>query len=119
MLDPLALASWNVTESVGPEDGLAAFDSGTSSIAAAAANATKPRRFRIMRPPCVEEAPVAANDDPVAAAAARDGVLGRLPPSFVLRAESVERRDKPIPRAREGWLTRRGGERGTRASRIE
>src|SRR5207244_5055715 len=45
MLDPFTLANWNVTESVGPADGLAAFDAGTSSIAAAATRAAKPRRF--------------------------------------------------------------------------
>src|ERR687888_1899159 len=45
MLPPLTLTNENVTESVGPADGLAAFDSGTISIAAAATSATKPRRF--------------------------------------------------------------------------
>src|SRR5919204_2424834 len=44
MLDPLALANENVTERVGA-DCLAAFVAGTMSIAAAATNATKPRRF--------------------------------------------------------------------------
>src|SRR5437763_924279 len=46
MLDPLALvlATEKVTKSDGP-DGLAAFDAGTSSMAAAATRAAKPRRF--------------------------------------------------------------------------
>src|SRR5919198_2533955 len=45
MLPPLTLTNENVTESVGPDDGFAAFDAGTISIAAAATSATKPRRF--------------------------------------------------------------------------
>src|SRR5213592_1994536 len=44
---PLALANENATERVGA-GGLAAFDVGTISIAAAAANATRTRRFRDM-----------------------------------------------------------------------
>src|SRR5947208_13502640 len=44
MLDPLTLADEKLTESVRADD-FAAFDAGTSNVAAAATSATKPRRF--------------------------------------------------------------------------
>jgi hypothetical protein len=75
MLDPLTLAYENVTESVGA-DGLAAFDAGTTSIAAAATSATKPRRFLDMCGLLLEEAPVAAERRPRWRRRLRETTLG-------------------------------------------
>src|ERR671936_938312 len=98
MLDPLALANENVTERVGA-DCLAAFVAGTTSIAAAATSATKPRRFLdICGLLAWRKLPWLPNDDPVAAAAARDDAGRVLPPSFVLRRTSALPQRRAIPR---------------------
>src|SRR5438105_9252327 len=89
MLAPETLADVNVTESVGA-DGLAAFVVGTISIAAAAMNATKPRRLRVM---CglLWRTPVAhRTTTPLAAAAAKDG-RGLRPPSVVCAPTHIGR----------------------------
>jgi hypothetical protein len=85
MLEALALANGNVTGSVG-DDGLAAFDVGTS-VAAAATNVTKPRRFLDMCGLLWRKLPWLPNDDPVGGGGCERDDAGRvLPPSFVLRA---------------------------------
>jgi hypothetical protein len=100
MLDPLTLANLNVTERVGAGDeGLAAFDSGTSSIAAAATSATKPRRFLDMCGLLAwRKLPWLPTTTPWRRRL-REGDAGRvLPPSFVLRGESALPRRRLIPR---------------------
>src|ERR671925_1447447 len=97
MLDPLALANENVTESVGPE-GLAAFDAGTSSIAAAT-RAAKPRRvLRMCGLLAWRKLPWLPTTTPWRRRLERDDARCVLPPSFVLRATSALPRRRPIPR---------------------
>src|SRR5919202_2772479 len=101
MLDPLrlAVASSNETERVGPAEGLAAFDSGTSSIAAAATRATKPRRFLDMCGLLAwRKLPWLPTTTPWRRRLERDDAGRVLPPSFVLRGTSTAPQRPPIPR---------------------
>jgi hypothetical protein len=100
MLDPLTLASWNETERVGADDdGFAAFDAGTSSVAAAAASATKRRRFLdIWGLLAWRKLPWLPTTTPWRRRLERDDAGRVLPPSFVLRGRSALPRRRLIPR---------------------
>src|SRR5919198_3570903 len=99
MLPPLTLTNENVTESVGPDDGFAAFDAGTSSMAAAATSATKPRRFLDMCGLLAwRKLPWLPTTTPWRRRLERDDAGRVLPPSFVLRGRSALLRRRLIPR---------------------
>src|SRR5919198_4096754 len=99
MLPPLTLTNENVTESVGPDDGFAAFDAGTISIAAAATSATKRRRFLdICGLLAWRKLPWLPTTTPWRRRLERDDARCVLPPSFVLRGESARPRRQVIPR---------------------
>jgi hypothetical protein len=100
MLDPLTLANWNETERVGADDdGFAAFDAGTSSVAAAAASATKRRRFLdICGLLAWRKLPWLPTTTPWRRRLERDDAGRALPPSFVLRGRSALPRRRLIPR---------------------
>src|ERR671930_683562 len=99
MLPPFTLASWNVTERVGPDDGFAAFDAGTRSIAAAATRAAKPRRFlRMCGLLAWRKLPWLPTTTPWRRRLEKDDAGRVLPPSFVLRGTSARPPGRTIPR---------------------